>query len=192
MEMQEELKIENFLEYNNETGYVYWKCDRRPTIKKGDRAGTLKEGLYRVIKIFGKIHYEHRLAWFLYYGSFPKGCIDHINGNKVDNRIANLRDVTQKENVRNTHALLSTNTSDFPWVLEDSTAKRSKKWEGRVAYMYTFVYNKRRYSKFRFDSKETAFLACCKRYEKEIGNLPYFVSQLRDNLRDKLGEKDVC
>jgi len=43
----------------------------------------------------------HRLAWLLYYGSWPKHHIDHLNGNGTDNRIVNLRDITHSENQKN-------------------------------------------------------------------------------------------
>ena len=43
----------------------------------------------------------NRLAWFYVYGEWPKQCIDHINRIKTDNRIANLRDVSHKENMAN-------------------------------------------------------------------------------------------
>jgi len=48
-----------------------------------------------------KTYAAHRVAWFLHHGAWPMGEIDHINGNAQDNRIANLRDVTHKENTRN-------------------------------------------------------------------------------------------
>lgn len=43
----------------------------------------------------------HRAAWALHYGEWPRLSIDHINGDKKDNRIANLRDVSNKENAKN-------------------------------------------------------------------------------------------
>jgi hypothetical protein len=43
----------------------------------------------------------HRLVWFVVHGKFPDGDIDHINGNRSDNRIENLRDVTRRANLQN-------------------------------------------------------------------------------------------
>lgn len=45
--------------------------------------------------------YAHRVVWLLHYGEWPKNTVDHINGDKTDNRIENLRDVTLKENAKN-------------------------------------------------------------------------------------------
>ncbi|WP_372584598.1 HNH endonuclease signature motif containing protein [Cronobacter sakazakii] len=49
----------------------------------------------------GAKHYAHRLCWALYYGSYPVGSIDHINGDGFDNRISNLREVTHRGNTHN-------------------------------------------------------------------------------------------
>jgi hypothetical protein len=51
--------------------------------------------------ISGKLVYAHRAAWAIYYGEWPHGIIDHINGDGFDNRIENLRDTSQKMNMRN-------------------------------------------------------------------------------------------
>jgi hypothetical protein len=45
--------------------------------------------------------YGHRLAWFLYYGELPKNTIDHVDGDKLNNKMSNLRDVTHQENLFN-------------------------------------------------------------------------------------------
>ena len=50
-------------------------------------------------------YYGHRLAWLLHYGTWPEGVIDHINRDKTDNRISNLRDTTTQVNNLNTDSL---------------------------------------------------------------------------------------
>jgi len=52
---------------------------------------------YIIIKINRKDYQAHRLAWLYEYGNFPKQTIDHINRIKTDNRICNLRDVSQSK-----------------------------------------------------------------------------------------------
>jgi hypothetical protein len=71
-------------------------------ISKGNRLCKSVSGSgYKRVEFGGNHYYQHRLAWFLYTGNWPKGIIDHINGNKSDNRICNLRDTNQSVNVSN-------------------------------------------------------------------------------------------
>ena len=89
---QSELKSK-LLYYPNE-GYFIW-------LKLGNVAGSLKSTGYTAIKFKGKMYQAHRLAWLYVHGYMPKNIIDHINGNKSDNRICNLREATRSENNHN-------------------------------------------------------------------------------------------
>jgi hypothetical protein len=86
--------IKKFFHYNPETGIIS-RDDRK------NSSGCLDKGGYLILKIKGKQYKSHRIAWFLYYGYFPNKFIDHINRNRLDNRIVNLRDVSAYVNSNN-------------------------------------------------------------------------------------------
>jgi hypothetical protein len=95
------------LSYDPTTGVFVWKVDRLAggkgqiiKARAGDVAGHHTAG-YRTISIDCRKHKAHRLAWFMTYGQWPAEHIDHINGDPSDNRIANLREATRFENMRN-------------------------------------------------------------------------------------------
>ena len=110
--------LKNAIQYDPKTGQFNWleKVSARSP-EAGESAGVkLKSGYWR-ISFRGEKYYLHRLAWMLYYNQIPPENIDHINGNKSDNRIANLRSVTQSVNMQNTkkargkHALMGVSES---------------------------------------------------------------------------------
>ena len=101
-------QLEELLNYEPETGLLRWKVKRgngvgtaRSSI--GDVAGTLNAHIgYLVINIDGTAYGAHRMAWALFHGVWPfSHQIDHINRNKADNRIANLRAATNSTNKYN-------------------------------------------------------------------------------------------
>jgi len=93
-----------FLYYNPKFGYILWKKKPSPKANRiavGQLAGYINQVGDIRIAIKGKEYKAHRLAWLLHYGKFPKDEIDHINGNRADNSIRNLRDVAHRENMSN-------------------------------------------------------------------------------------------
>jgi hypothetical protein len=95
--------LRELLEYDSETGIITWKVTRSRLAKVGTEAGSVnrKTG-YRLIQVCGKNYTASRIAWALHYGADPYPYeVDHINCDRVDNTIANLRLANRSEQLRN-------------------------------------------------------------------------------------------
>ncbi len=93
--------LQNIFFYDCNSGKIYWKISPHPRIKACSEAGTIRDG-YKVIGLFGSIYLAHRLCWFLHYKKDPGNLlIDHIDRNRSNNKIVNLRLVTVSENQQN-------------------------------------------------------------------------------------------
>lgn len=92
--------FKKYLNYRSNDGCFLWK-ESRGRVKRLDKAGTINNKGYLIININGKLWQAHRLVWLFANGEFPEHQIDHIDGNKLNNCIYNLRDVTNRENNRN-------------------------------------------------------------------------------------------
>lgn len=88
------------LHYCPDTGEFRWIIRNGRNCGK-DRAGGLNGYGYIKIGIDGTQYSAHHLAWYLHHGEWPQGEIDHINGDRADNRISNLRVVSHRQNQRN-------------------------------------------------------------------------------------------
>lgn len=93
-------RLVELLSYSPVKGEFRWKRNRARTAKAGDVAGTIHRGYCR-IRIDGTSYLAHRLAWLHEHGAFPLGDLDHINGDRSDNRLSNLREATASQNLGN-------------------------------------------------------------------------------------------
>jgi len=123
-------QLKSLLHYDHNTGDFIWKINSRNKRNKGKIAGCVRKGLnaYRLIKINRKIYFAHRLVWLYVTGNWPENEIDHINGNKSDNRFNNLRDVKPLENQRNRKRPID-NTSGCIGV---NWHKTNKAWQAKI------------------------------------------------------------
>ena len=86
-------RLRELLYYNPETGVFTWRIRPNRAIREGSVAGYLRKDGFRHVGIEGTSYLAHRLAWLYVYGEWPKYELDHINRDRDDNRIANLRDM---------------------------------------------------------------------------------------------------
>lgn len=91
------------------------KPHNKPNCKVGDVVGTNNDQGYLLTRVRGKYYRLHRIIWLMTNGSLPKKWLDHINGNKADNRLANLRECNQSENLCN-KGKNANNTSGYKGV----------------------------------------------------------------------------
>ena len=121
-------QIASKLQYDPTTGILKWNARYSNCIKPSLEAGCKDHLGYLLIRVDGTLYKAHRLAWLLYYGEWPKNVIDHINGNAADNRISNLREALQRQNLRNS-ATRNDNTSGVKGI---SYHKQSGGWHARI------------------------------------------------------------
>lgn len=113
--------------FDYKDGNLIWKVDKSPQVKVGDIAGYLSQIGYIYIGIDGKLYRAHRLIYLYHNGYLPLS-IDHIDGNKTNNKIENLRSATTSQNQMNSK-INTRNTSGIKGVVWH---KRDKKWIVRV------------------------------------------------------------
>lgn len=90
--------IKDYLKYDPETGIFTWIKSTYRRGRPGSIAGCKSAYGYWRIPFMGRYYFAHRLAWFFTYGVIPDFQIDHMNRDRMDNRIANLRPAACVEN----------------------------------------------------------------------------------------------
>ena len=141
--MLTQAQLKTMLRYNQRTGVFVWlqPSKYRPEYK-GRQAGSVHKHGYVHISIRSKSYKAHRLAWLYVHGEWPSGDIDHKNGDRADNRIANLRVASRQVNAENRRAARSGHATGFIGVV---WRPRNQKYEARIAvnkkYKYLGLFN---------------------------------------------------
>lgn len=120
--------LRQLLHYDEATGAFTWLVSRQ-RVKAGDAARPKCNAQgYKDIKIGGKLYAAHRLAWLYTRGCWPDGQVDHINGDRGDNRACNLRLATNRQNQQN-QKKRSDNSSGLKGVSWNSARR---KWIAQI------------------------------------------------------------
>ena len=120
-------ELRELLDYDQESGFFYWKKTSCPRLEIGEVAGYITHG-YVKITVGGVKYYAHQLAWLYVYGEWPKGDLDHIDMDRSHNWISNLRPATASQNAANA-GLYNSNSSGIKGV---AFAKRERKWKAYI------------------------------------------------------------
>jgi hypothetical protein len=150
--------------YDPETGVFRLRRSQKRW-KAGQVAGSLGKNGYVHIRVAGVLCLAHRLAWLYVNGVWPAEQVDHINGDRIDNRMANLRLATNQQNQRNSK-LPRDNTSGFKGAFLVSSRKHWKKgrrWKAAITV------NSRSIHLGYFATPEEAHAAYCAAAEKHYG-----------------------
>lgn len=99
-ELPSQARIKELLRYDPNTGLFTWAQSRGPNIA-GTQAGWVHKTGYIYIGIDGKAYKAHRVAWVFVHGDAPQGLLDHVDRNPQNNRIANLREVSEHQSNQN-------------------------------------------------------------------------------------------
>ena len=110
--------------FNYYNGELFWKTPKARRVKVGSIAGSIDDEGYKRVSIDGKSYKIHRLV-FLYHFDYLPEEVDHIDGNKLNNLIENLRGVSKTQNQWNSRKP-KTNKSGIKGV---SWSKSAKKWQ---------------------------------------------------------------
>jgi hypothetical protein len=149
--MVTQARLAELFNFDPDAGIFTKKMKKKGGARHGQPVGTITELGYTRINCDGRLFYAHRLAWLWVTGQMPEMEIDHVNGNRSDNRIGNLRHVDHSTNQQNRRRAPASNKSTG--VLGVYFDKDRGKYQAGL-----FVDGKRK-SLGRFDSLDDASAA---------------------------------
>lgn len=127
-------QLKEVLYYSSKSGVFAWKVNRRGNARAGDIAGHSHPIGGRIfISVNGKKYPRSHLAWLYTFGVFPSHELDHIDGNCVNDKISNLRDVDHKTNLENRTRANRRATGRSSNLLGVSWKKDKSKWVANIS-----------------------------------------------------------
>lgn len=121
-------RLKEVCDYDPNTGSLLWKEPGKKRVV-GERVGSLGSHGYLETSIDYHRCLVHRLVWLWHHGEFPAEHTDHINHDRVDNRIENLRSVTNRQNNFNQRKRIKRTSSRYKGV---SWNTRRRKWKAAI------------------------------------------------------------
>ena len=119
--------VRELLWYDAASGLFYRRL-KSGEVQQRTPAGTVnKISGYALVSVNAKQYYSHRLVWLYLHGEWPRGCIDHIDGNRTNNRPENLRDATLVVNAQNLRRASRRNVSGYLGVMPSLS-----KWQAQI------------------------------------------------------------
>lgn len=154
-------ELHEYLRLDSDTGVLYWTKTTTNRVRVGGIAGSDSQG-YLEISIFGKRAKCHHVVWAMTNGEYPEvnhsRLVDHINGNKRDNRIENLRIVDKSANAMNSKPMVSTYKKSSKWKGVTWDAARQK-WKCQIRPYKGAAKIQKRFDDEREAAEEYMFLA---------------------------------
>lgn len=111
-----------------DSGVLIRRITRAPNARAGDKVGSLDGRGYLHVNISGRFYRVHRLVYAMYHSGPPPRVIDHVDGDRLNNRPSNLRPANERQNVGNSK-MFSNNTSGYRGVYLHS---RRRKWCAQI------------------------------------------------------------
>ncbi|MGE5522369.1 MAG: HNH endonuclease [Rhodospirillaceae bacterium] len=166
--------------YDPATGVFRWRITASTKAKQGQIAGTRDEYGYTILRYAGKGYKAHRMAWLYVYGAWPGPLIDHINQDKSDNRITNLREADATDNLMNVSCPCSNTTSGVRGV---SWFSQYRKWKASI------MHRGRKYFLGHFDTIPEAQAAYLSAKQKLIAGEPLTLRRYRRQAASPLHDR---
>lgn len=129
-------RLKEVVEYDPDTG-IFVRKEHTRRVVAGSTVGTKRSNGYLAMRIDNELYYLHRLVFLYMLGALPTDNVDHVNGNKTDNRFTNLREATVSQNAMN-RSKQSNNTSGYKGVTWD---RAKNKWKAQIKSRFIGYYN---------------------------------------------------